>query len=163
MRTFIGVDYKLREVSLAALTIREEGAVSVSAATKTVRLGLPIANTLCSLAGRTEALVHHVLLLAGSTIEQVEVCMVEAPGAHPHRPHPNLIMAQGVIMAKLVDMGMAVVPVPVTEWKKGAVGKSHATKEEVQAYTTEYLNFAGSEDESDAAAIADYASKASSR
>lgn len=163
MRCYVGVDYKLREVSLAVQVIQDEGAVSTFAATKVVQNGLPLANTLCTLAGRTEALIHHVFLLAKVHVDDVVICVVESPGAHPHRPHPNLIMAQGAIMAKLVDMGMAVVPAPVTEWKAETVGKSHATKEEVQAYVQKYLNFHGTEDESDAAAMADYAARVSSR
>lgn len=151
-RVTIGVDFKVREVSVAAIVTGDSP--RHAAATKIVQRGLPIPNTLSSLAGRAEALVHHVLLLVEAGISDVHVAAVEQPGSHPHRPHPNLIMAQGVIMAKLVEMGMAVVPVPVTEWKKHAIGSAHAKKIEVQDWAAETYDFHGTEDECDSLAIA---------
>lgn len=152
MKVFAGFDFKVREVSMAAIVTGDNP--RHAAATKIVQRGLPIPNTLCSLAGRTEALVHHVLLLVQASIDDVHVAAVEQPGSHPHRPHPNLVMAQGVIMAKLVDMGMAVVPMPVTEWKKHAIGNSHAKKIEVQDWAAETYDFHGTEDECDSLAVA---------
>lgn len=160
MRSFIGVDYKLREVSMAILSHESEGAVTLSTGSMKVPEGLPTPDTLHALGGRTEALIQHLLLVSGAKHADVAVCMVEEPGG---KRHNHTIMAQGIIMAALAGQGFTVVSYPVTSWKKATVGKGDASKDEVRQYVKNSLGYGiKKEDENDAAAIADCAYRTTS-
>lgn len=159
-RSFVGVDYKLREVSMAILSHEPDGAIRLSTGSKQVSKGLPTADTLCALGGRTEALIEHLLLVSGVKQAEVAVCMVEEPGGVRSN---QIIMAWGIIMAALAGKGFAVVSYPVSSWRKDVLGKGNATKEDSRRHVEESLGFKiEKEDENEAAAIADCASRITS-
>ena len=155
MRVAIGVDFKLREVSMAALITEDEGAVRLVAATKTVDKGLPLPTTLRRLGGRTEALIDLLKARGGFDHANIEICMVEEPGGFRSN---QIIMAQGIIMAALDGMGLTVVSYPISSWRKRVLGKGNWKTEEAKAAAVQFIEesfgMTLSEDESEAACIA---------
>lgn len=145
---------------MAVLQHEPDGAVALSTGSMQVQEGLSTPETLNRLYGRTQALVEHLLLVAGLNHADVKVAMVEEPGG---RRHNHTIMAQGIIMAALSGKGFAVVSYPVTSWKLQTVGNGHAEKEDVREYVRNSLGYdIEKEDENDSAAIAMCASMTAS-